>query len=111
MLPAEREQNIISYLKKHKTATVHTLAAEFNVHDATIRRDLIKLEQYNQIRRTHGGVVLNSTDVSSELNFDDRETTNYYEKLGIGQRQRNLSMTEIHSSLILAQRHYNLQER
>ena len=48
MLPAEREQNIISYLKKHKTATVHTLAAEFNVHDATIRRDLIKLEQYNQ---------------------------------------------------------------
>ncbi|MGX0910775.1 DeoR/GlpR family DNA-binding transcription regulator [Staphylococcus caprae] len=86
MLPAEREQNIISYLNKHKTATVHTLAAEFNVHDATIRRDLIKLEQYNQIRRTHGGVVLNSTDVSSELNFDDRETTNYYEKLGIGQK-------------------------
>ncbi|MCT1926031.1 DeoR/GlpR family DNA-binding transcription regulator [Staphylococcus pasteuri] len=84
MLPAEREQKIIAYLTKYKTATVHTLATEFNVHDATIRRDLVKLEQYNQIRRTHGGVVLNNENVYSELNFDDRQTSYYYEKLGIG---------------------------
>ncbi len=46
MLPAEREQHIITFLKANKKP-VHTLAKEFNVHEATIRRDLNKLEQYN----------------------------------------------------------------
>lgn len=86
MLPAEREQRIISFLQTNKQATVRTLATEFNVHAATIRRDLHKLEQFNQIKRTHGGVVLNNTEVWDELNFDDRETTFYYEKKGIGHK-------------------------
>ncbi|HCW34888.1 MAG TPA: DeoR/GlpR transcriptional regulator, partial [Staphylococcus sp.] len=58
MLPAEREQNIINFLKQHKKATVHELSVAFDVHDATIRRDLKNLEQFNHIKRTHGGVVL-----------------------------------------------------
>ncbi|MGW7989553.1 DeoR/GlpR family DNA-binding transcription regulator [Staphylococcus xylosus] len=86
MLPAEREQHIITFLKANKKATIHTLAKEFNVHEATIRRDLNKLEQYNYIKRTHGGVVLNDTEVWDELNFDDRETSYYYEKVAIGQK-------------------------
>lgn len=86
MLPAERERQIIAYLKQYKTATVHALATEFNVHDATIRRDLNKLENFNQIKRTHGGVILNNNDVYDELNFDDRATTNYDEKLAIGKK-------------------------
>lgn len=86
MLPAEREQKIISYLQQYKTATVHTLAQEFNVHDATIRRDLNKLENFNQIKRTHGGVILNNNDVYDELNFDDRATTFLDEKLLIGKK-------------------------
>lgn len=84
MLPAEREQFIITFLKTNKKATIHDLALEFNVHEATIRRDLNKLEQYNQIKRTHGGVVLNDSEVWDELNFDDRETSYYDEKVAIG---------------------------
>ena len=38
MLPADREQRIISFLQTNKQATVRTLATEFNVHAATIRR-------------------------------------------------------------------------
>ncbi|MCD8833556.1 DeoR/GlpR family DNA-binding transcription regulator [Staphylococcus arlettae] len=86
MLPADREQRIITFLQTNKQATVRTLATEFNVHAATIRRDLHKLEQFNQIKRTHGGVVLNNTEVWDELNFDDRETTFYDEKRRIGQK-------------------------
>ncbi|PCF84965.1 DeoR/GlpR family DNA-binding transcription regulator [Staphylococcus intermedius] len=86
MLPAEREQQIIAYLKQQKTATIHELASAFNVHDATIRRDLNKLENFNQIKRTHGGVILNNNDVYDELNFDERATTFYEEKLKIGQK-------------------------
>lgn len=85
LLPAEREQLIITFLQTNKKATIHALATEFNVHEATIRRDLNKLEQYNQIKRTHGGVVLNNTEVWDELNFDDRETSYYHEKVAIGQ--------------------------
>ncbi|PHK49411.1 DeoR/GlpR family DNA-binding transcription regulator [Staphylococcus edaphicus] len=84
MLPAEREHLIITFLKTNKKATIHDLAIEFKVHEATIRRDLNKLEQFNQIKRTHGGVVLNDSEVWDELNFDDRESSYYYEKLAIG---------------------------
>jgi len=80
VLPAEREQNIVSYLKQNKTATVHELSTTFDVHDATIRRDLKNLEKYNQIKRTHGGVVLHHDEVTDELNFYDRASTHFTEK-------------------------------
>ncbi|GGI40359.1 DeoR/GlpR family DNA-binding transcription regulator [Mammaliicoccus stepanovicii] len=86
MLPAEREQNIINFLKKHKKATVHELSVAFKVHDATIRRDLKSLEQFNQIKRTHGGVVLRYDEVVDELDFDDRESSYIIEKEAIGKK-------------------------
>lgn len=86
MLPAEREQNIINYLKQNKKATVHELSISFNVHEATIRRDLKSLEQFNQIKRTHGGVVLRSDEVVDELDFHDRESSYIIEKECIGKK-------------------------
>lgn len=86
MLPAEREQNIINYLKQHKKATVHELSVAFDVHDATIRRDLKNLEQFNHIKRTHGGVVLISNEVVDELDFDDRESSHKVQKEAIGKK-------------------------
>ncbi|MDT3958603.1 DeoR/GlpR family DNA-binding transcription regulator [Staphylococcus kloosii] len=83
MLPAEREEKIIAFLLQHKHATIHTLSKQFNVHEATIRRDLNKLEQFDQIKRTHGGVVLNKGEVWDELSFADRQTSNYQEKVAI----------------------------
>ncbi|ORI01723.1 transcriptional regulator [Mammaliicoccus sciuri] len=86
MLPAEREQNIINFLKQHKKATVHELSVAFDVHDATIRRDLKNLEQFNHIKRTHGGVVLISNEVVDELDFDDRESSHKAQKEAIGKK-------------------------
>jgi DeoR family fructose operon transcriptional repressor len=86
MLPAEREEKIIAFLLEHKQATIHTLSKQFNVHEATIRRDLNKLEQFDQIKRTHGGVVLNKGEVWDELSFADRQTSNYEEKVAIATR-------------------------
>jgi DeoR family fructose operon transcriptional repressor len=83
MLPAEREEKIIAFLLQHKQATIHTLSKQFNVHEVTIRRDLNKLEQFDQIKRTHGGVVLNKGEVWDELSFADRQTSNYQEKVAI----------------------------
>lgn len=86
VLPAEREQNIVDYLRQNKTATVHELSTTFDVHDATIRRDLKNLEKYNQIKRTHGGVVLQHDEVTDELNFHERASTHFTEKKSIGKK-------------------------
>lgn len=86
MLPAEREEKIIAFLLKHQQATIHTLSKRFKVHEATIRRDLNKLEQFDQIKRTHGGVVLNKAEVWDELSFADRQTSNYAEKVAIANK-------------------------
>lgn len=83
MLPAERELKILDYLKENKKATILDLAEQFEVHSATIRRDLTKLEREKRVKRTHGGVIINN-EVISELNFEDRRDKNFLEKKKIG---------------------------
>jgi DeoR family fructose operon transcriptional repressor len=52
---------------------VTALAAEFQVSEATIRRDLSEIEQDGLLKRTHGGVILDTNanhepEVSQRLN-------------------------------------------
>ncbi len=49
----------MDYLKGHNLVTVDQLVAITDASPATIRRDLIKLDQEGVISRTHGGVTLN----------------------------------------------------
>jgi len=49
----------MDFLKGHNLVTVDQLVAATNASPATIRRDLIKLDQEGVISRTHGGVTLN----------------------------------------------------
>lgn len=84
MLPAERKQAILKYVKEKKAATIRDLAIYFNVHDATIRRDLTELEESKHIKRTHGGVILNEEEIYSEPHFDMREASFNEEKRRIG---------------------------
>ena len=58
MLTLERQNAIVAYLKQHKIATVDHLAKMFFIGQASIRRDLEKLEKQNVLRRTYGGAVL-----------------------------------------------------
>ena len=54
-----RLEQIMDYLKSHNLVTVDQLVAVTDASPATIRRDLIKLDQEGVISRTHGGVTLN----------------------------------------------------
>lgn len=59
MIPNRHEQ-ILEYLKSHNIATVDDLVAYTNASPATIRRDLIKLDQDGKVYRVHGSVTLNN---------------------------------------------------
>ncbi|MBO0994109.1 DeoR/GlpR family DNA-binding transcription regulator [Bacillus sp. SD088] len=84
MLPLERHQHILQYLKEHSVATVSALAEHFQVHEATIRRDLNILVKEGHLKRTHGGVIMEE-EVHSEPPFQERESAQLEEKIRIGQ--------------------------
>ncbi len=85
MLPLERQKKIIEFMKENRVATVPELSAHFDVHDATIRRDLSYLEKKGMMKRTHGGVMIDE-DVHSEPTFQERESAQTEEKMRIGQQ-------------------------
>lgn len=62
MLPIKRLEEIKRILTENKQADVPSLAQELNVTEATIRRDLEKLENEQFLTRTHGGAVLNEQE-------------------------------------------------
>lgn len=76
---------ILEYVRKHKTATISSLAAKFNVHEATVRRDLSEIEKEGFLKRTHGGVVVDQW-THEERPFHERTTQNYEEKMRIGKK-------------------------
>ncbi len=73
MLIEERLERIKSIIEESKSATIEVLAEALNVSKDTIRRDLIKLEQQNMIRRTHGGAVSNNREAMI-LNYEQRSS-------------------------------------
>lgn len=62
MLIEERLRKIRKIIEENKSASIEALVSRLGVSKDTIRRDLIRLEQDNIIRRTHGGAVINSRD-------------------------------------------------
>lgn len=59
----ERRNKILEYLIQEKSKTVEQLADYFEVSIPTIRRDLLILEEENQISRYHGGASINDESV------------------------------------------------
>jgi len=53
-----RLDQIMDFLKSHNLVTVEQLVAAISASPATIRRDLIKLDEQGVISRRHGGVTL-----------------------------------------------------
>lgn len=89
MLPLERQKNILQYVQQKKATTILDLASYFDVHEATIRRDINLLVKNNQLVRTHGGVIIND-EIHSEPSFHQRTSLQYEEKSLIGQLAANL---------------------
>lgn len=86
MYEIERQEDIVKILKDKKVASVTFLAQALFVSEATIRRDLSKLEQKGTVTRTFGGVVLNSQTPNQETTFELREQTNLNEKRALCQK-------------------------
>ncbi len=57
----DRQQSILDYLKNHNLATVDDLVQITGASAATIRRDLIKLNNDGTVYRVHGSVTLNNS--------------------------------------------------
>lgn len=62
MYEYDRHREIINILSEYKSASVHSLAQQLYVSDATVRRDLTELEKQGQVRRVFGGVILLEND-------------------------------------------------
>ena len=75
MFDCERQSVITEMLRARGSLTTVELAAELFVSEATIRRDLTKLERTGLIRRTHGGAML-ITGPEHEIPLSLRERAN-----------------------------------
>ncbi|MCD9877111.1 DeoR/GlpR family DNA-binding transcription regulator [Streptomyces guryensis] len=58
MLAEQRHQLILQTLRSGGTATVTDLSARLGASAATVRRDLLKLEEDGLLTRVHGGAVI-----------------------------------------------------
>lgn len=72
----------MDYLKSHNLVTVDQLVAAITASPATIRRDLIKLDEQGVINRTHGGVTLNRF-IPSQPTTNEKQQRNLAEKQAI----------------------------
>jgi len=57
MLPSEREQFILDFLRQHGLVTVPQICSHCNCSPQTARRDLTRLADEGLLKRTHGGAV------------------------------------------------------
>lgn len=62
MLIEDRLDKIKKIIQENKSVSIETLVSQVGVSKDTVRRDLIKLEQDNVIKRTHGGAMINNRD-------------------------------------------------
>jgi DeoR family fructose operon transcriptional repressor len=57
VLVAERRERVAALLRERRTVSISELSALFDASEATIRRDLIKLEEQGLAKRTYGGAI------------------------------------------------------
>ncbi|MBD1572661.1 DeoR/GlpR transcriptional regulator [Vibrio sp. S17_S38] len=74
-----RVEKIIEYLKSYNLATVEDLVKIVSASPATVRRDLIQLDEQGVISRTHGGVSLNRF-VANQPTTNEKMIQNIREK-------------------------------
>ncbi|WP_437221780.1 DeoR/GlpR family DNA-binding transcription regulator [Planctomicrobium sp. SH661] len=83
MFVHERHARILDYLQKHPTSSVTQLQETLGVSRSTLRRDLLELEEQEEIVRTHGGVV-HRDSLRGEPSYDKRGRESVAAKRSIG---------------------------
>jgi len=77
-----RHEQIVDYLGGNGEVSAQDLADRFSVSLASIRRDLVLLDQAGRITRTHGGAILSKPSVV-EFAFMERGNVNARQKRAI----------------------------
>ena len=75
----ERRKLILNILQSSKRVTITELSRHFNIGEATIRRDLSRMEKVGLLKKTHGGAILNDR-AYEEVSLIIREEQNKNEK-------------------------------
>ncbi len=83
LIPAQRRERIQDYLAVHQIARIADLCALLDTSEATIRRDLERLEMEGILERTHGGAIVNQR-LTAEPEYLQRVQKNPDEKRQIG---------------------------
>jgi len=89
MLISERHQKIMDILQKEKAASIKKLMAALFISEATLRRDLTKMEQKGLIKRTYGGATIIES-IANESSILVREQKQIKEKRKIAVHALNL---------------------
>lgn len=80
----QRRGQLLELVRRRGFAALHDLAAEMEVSESTVRRDLDQLEQSGEAKRTHGGVFY--TGPSPKLpHFEQRQAAQWEKKKLIAQ--------------------------
>lgn len=58
LIPAQRREMVLEFLLQRGGASIQELADTLRISASTVRRDLERLEEDGNIRRTHGGAVV-----------------------------------------------------
>lgn len=66
MIPEERREKIIDFLKIRKTASISEVSNEFEISDITVRRDLDILSKRGVIKKVYGGAATLSHSIHNE---------------------------------------------
>ncbi|WP_285697165.1 DeoR family transcriptional regulator, partial [Enterococcus hirae] len=83
MLREIRLKKIIKIMKEKQNAAIDDLAEQLEVSKDTIRRDLMKLEEKNIVRRTHGGAILLEREATI-FDYEQRSTKLNRQKIKLG---------------------------
>ncbi len=65
LLPAQRRQRIVEFLRRHGAVTLQQLEQALHVSMSTLRRDLDALAVEGEVDRTHGGALLRHQEYST----------------------------------------------
>lgn len=99
LLPAQRRQQIVEFLKTHGAVTLAQLEQALAVSQSTLRRDLDALAGDGVVERTHGGALLRQQGYSTfEPDVHSATELSPAEKRAIGQAAA--AALEPHQSVI-----------
>lgn len=85
----KRLELIEDYLSSNKRSTVNELSEKFNISIATVRRDLLILEENNIIKKEYGGVRFIENNKSPLIPYTERNVKNKEKKEYIGSLAAN----------------------